>query len=155
MHKCINKKHLTQSTNLAHNHGKTKHNKITKHYTQTNPELGRSPSLPIHISTYLKEKIKEARPKGLIQHQHIKKQTQITNPTTPKHIITNKRVTNEQHTNTYTIYTKQITTINKKIEYINAHINIKRIKNIINKAFINTPKEKQTITQQKQHISTT
>ena len=45
-HKCI--KHLTQPSGLAQNHGKTKHNKIIKHFTQTNPEKGRSPFL----STY-------------------------------------------------------------------------------------------------------
>ena len=148
IHTCINKnkKHPNQSTNLAHNHRKTKHNKITKHFTQ-NPEMRQSPSLPNHIPTYLKEKIKKDRPKNLIQHQT---QTQSTNPTTPKHIINNKRELNKQHTNTYTMHTKQ--QITTRMKYKHAHINIKRIKIIINKASPNTPKPKRKqiiITQQK------
>ena len=48
---------------------------MIKHSTQTNPKKGRSSSLPIHISTYLNKKIKEARPNGLTQYQHTKSKT--------------------------------------------------------------------------------
>ena len=45
---------------------------MIKYFTQTNPEKGRSPSIPIYISTYLNKKIKGAQPNGITQHQHTK-----------------------------------------------------------------------------------
>ena len=98
---------------------------MTKHSTQTNPEKRQSPSLPTHTSTHLKKKNKEARPNGLTQHQHTKTQTRSTNPTTPKHIVTNKIETNKQHTNTYT-KPKRIKYINKYTKKKNIHPKIRK-----------------------------
>ena len=83
-----NRKHLNlaRPTGLAHKQGKNIQTKTNNGYTQTNPEKGRSLSLPTSLHTYLSK----AMPTSPTQHQHI---------TTLKYIKLTSKVTKTKNQN--------------------------------------------------------
>ena len=75
-----NKKHLNlaRPTGLAHNQGKNKQTRISKHSILTNQEKGWCPFIVIYLSTNITKYLKRAGPTVLTQTQHKKDKPVIT-----------------------------------------------------------------------------